>query len=77
MEAWRKHELNGLLFKRGDSEDLARQLQRVTMEDGLLGQLQEGIAPVKTVEQEVTELELIYKNLIGYRRSKLDLLLSV
>jgi glycosyltransferase involved in cell wall biosynthesis len=71
------HELNGLLFKRGDSEDLARQLQRVTMEDGLLGQLQEGIAPVKTVEQEVTELELIYKNLIGYRRSKLDLLLSV
>jgi glycosyltransferase involved in cell wall biosynthesis len=54
-------EVNGLLFERGNVEDLARQLRRIVHEPGLLQMLRAGIPPVKTVEQEVIELEMIYR----------------
>jgi glycosyltransferase involved in cell wall biosynthesis len=58
-----KHEVNGLLFEHGDIEDLAKQLHRVVTEVDLIDNLREGISPVKTVGEEVTELEEIYKTI--------------
>lgn len=57
------HDVNGLLFKRGDAEDLAHQMQRVLYEDGLLDRLGTNIPPVKTFDKEVAELNAIYKAL--------------
>jgi glycosyltransferase involved in cell wall biosynthesis len=59
-----EHEKNGLLFNPGDSLDLARQLQRILDEPGLLTRLQEGISPVKSFDQEMDELEEIYSRLV-------------
>ena len=59
------HELNGLLFRRGDVGDLARQLRRFVDEPGLLEQLRKGIPTVKTITEEVNELEAIYKEVIN------------
>ena len=54
---------SGLLFERGDVDDLARQLRRLVEEPGLLERLQAGIPRVKTIEEEVTELEALYLDL--------------
>jgi glycosyltransferase involved in cell wall biosynthesis len=60
-----QHEVNGLLFERGNVDDLARQMCRIYEENGLLDRLREGIPAVRTVDEELNELEMIYKNLIG------------
>jgi glycosyltransferase involved in cell wall biosynthesis len=52
---------NGLLFAPGDAEDLARQLRRLRDDPGLLPTLRAGIGPVKSVAQEIDELEEIYQ----------------
>lgn len=65
MAEFVQHEVNGLLFKRGDVGDLARQLQRFVMEPALLRQLRAGIPSVKPIAQEVDELMNIYKRLLG------------
>jgi glycosyltransferase involved in cell wall biosynthesis len=57
------HEVSGLLFERGDEVDLARQIQRLVEEPNLLAQLRAGVPPVKTIDEEVTELEAIYHQL--------------
>jgi glycosyltransferase involved in cell wall biosynthesis len=57
-------DLNGLLFQRGSVDDLARQMNRVTEEPGLLERLRSGIPPVKTIEEEVKELETIYREVL-------------
>jgi len=51
-----QHEVNGLLFERGNVDDLARQLQRVVDQPALLESLRKGIGPVKTVDEEMEEL---------------------
>ena len=56
--------VNGLLFERGEVNDLARQLRRIVDEQGLLEHLQNGIPAVKTTAEEVDELEALYKELI-------------
>jgi glycosyltransferase involved in cell wall biosynthesis len=58
-----QHNINGLLFERGNVADLAAQLRRMIEEPGLLDQLRAGIQPVKTVATETTELETIYHQL--------------
>jgi glycosyltransferase involved in cell wall biosynthesis len=58
-----QHEVNGLLFERGDVDELSRKLQRIVQEPGLLERLQAGVPRVKTIEEEVTELEAIYSEL--------------
>lgn len=58
------HEVNGLLFARGDVEELAAHLRRVLDEPTLLQHLQSGIKPVKTINQEVNELESIYHQVL-------------
>jgi glycosyltransferase involved in cell wall biosynthesis len=56
-----KHNVNGLLFERGDVSGLTTQLQRLFDEPELLGQLRAGIKPVKTIREEVNELEAVYR----------------
>jgi glycosyltransferase involved in cell wall biosynthesis len=63
-----KHEVNGLVFERNDVDDLARQLQRILTETGLLERLSTAIEPVKTIEEEVMELQAIYTDLIAADR---------
>lgn len=60
-----QHEGNGLLFQIGDAADLARQLQRIIDQPDLLESLQKGIQPVKTVQNEMEELEQIYRTVAG------------
>lgn len=61
-----KHDVNGLLFERGDVDGLAAQIQRLIDEPDLLHRLQAGIEPVKTVKQEVNELETIYQDVMAH-----------
>jgi glycosyltransferase involved in cell wall biosynthesis len=54
---------NGLLFQRGDSEDLATQLRRLLAEPELLSTLRAGIPPVSTLTHEVDQIEGLYRRL--------------
>ena len=56
---------NGLRFKPGDAGSLAQQLQRLLDEPGLLPKLQAGIDPIKSVAQEMDELEAIYRQVVA------------
>jgi glycosyltransferase involved in cell wall biosynthesis len=60
-----QHDVNGLLFRLGDAEDLARQLQRLLDKPGLVDRLRAGIGPVRTVDQEMDEVGEIYQVLAG------------
>lgn len=59
-----KHEVNGLLFERGDVTDLARLLQHIVSDPGLLDHLRSHVPRVKTMAEEVHELELVYKEFV-------------
>jgi len=58
------HEENGLLFSRGDVDDLSGQMKRIVNDPGLLEQLVRGIPAVKSFEEELKELEVAYRGLI-------------
>jgi glycosyltransferase involved in cell wall biosynthesis len=60
-----EHNRNGLLFERYDWQGLARQIQRLVDEPGLLGGLRSGIAPVKTLAQMADEYLAIYTSLLN------------
>lgn len=62
-----KHQVNGLLFQRGNANDLAFQLKRVVAEPALLGQLRTGIPRVKTMADAVGEMIDIYKGVLSQR----------
>ncbi len=64
MSEFVKHEENGLLFEIDDAKDLAHQLRRLGEEPGLLKRLRAGIGPVKTVKENVDELEELYNTLL-------------
>jgi glycosyltransferase involved in cell wall biosynthesis len=64
MSEFVHHEKNGLLFELEDHEDLARQLCRLGEESGLIQRLRARIGSVKTVRQDVDELEELYGDLI-------------
>ncbi len=59
-----QHEQNGLVFGAGDAKDLAQQLQRLVDETDLLSRLQNGIEPVKSIAEEIDELEAFYATLM-------------
>lgn len=63
-----QHEVSGLLFERGSVPDLARQMRRIVEEPGLLTHLRSGLPPVKTIQEEVRDLESIYRSLWDKRR---------
>jgi glycosyltransferase involved in cell wall biosynthesis len=62
-----KDEENGLLFELENVEDLGHQLRRLGEEPGLLEKLRAGIGPVKTIEENVDELEMLYSTLVEER----------
>lgn len=57
-------EKNGLHFQFGSAENLAQQLRRLLEEPGLLDQLRSGIAPVRSIEQDVKQTRTLYRRLI-------------
>jgi glycosyltransferase involved in cell wall biosynthesis len=61
-------EVNGLLFRCGDSADLASKLQRCLEEPDLLPRLREGIEPVKSIDEEMREIERIYFSVLESRQ---------
>jgi glycosyltransferase involved in cell wall biosynthesis len=63
--------VNGLLFEPGNAGSLARQMERLLDEPGLLAVLKNGIDPVKSVAQEMDELEAIYRSLLTGEKSYL------
>jgi glycosyltransferase involved in cell wall biosynthesis len=56
---------DGLLFRLGDAAGLARCLERLVGEPGLLPELRRGIGPVKTIEENAEELESLYNGLVS------------
>lgn len=62
-----RHEENGLLFELENVRDLSRQLRCLGEEPGLLEKLRDGIGSVKTVEENVDELERLYATLMEDR----------
>jgi glycosyltransferase involved in cell wall biosynthesis len=64
-------DVNGLLFERGDVWDLARQLNRLVTEPGLLEKLKTGAPKVKTIEDEVSQLEEMYFELLKTRKQNI------
>jgi glycosyltransferase involved in cell wall biosynthesis len=59
---------NGLLFEPGDPEDLARQLQHLIDEPGLLEELAGNAGDVRTVEDSVDEMLDLYERLREIKR---------
>jgi glycosyltransferase involved in cell wall biosynthesis len=64
-----QHGENGLVFEVGNPDDLARQLQRLSVEPDLLAKLQTGIGPIKSVSMEIDELEAVYQKLLSGEKS--------
>jgi glycosyltransferase involved in cell wall biosynthesis len=54
-------EVNGLLFRPGDAADLARRLERILTDPGLLPTLRDGIPSVRTIEADVHETRAMYQ----------------
>lgn len=55
------HDMDGLHFAPGNADDLARQLQRLLDEPGLLPKLQAGITMPRSIEAEMDELAMFYQ----------------
>lgn len=55
-----KHNQNGLLFERENASSLCDQIQRLIDEPDLLEHLRQGIEPVRTIQDEMDELEGFY-----------------
>jgi glycosyltransferase involved in cell wall biosynthesis len=68
------HEQDGLLFELGRADSLAGQLRRLVTEPQLLPTLRANIGPVKSVAQEIDELEAIYRQVIDQNRRRAEAL---
>jgi glycosyltransferase involved in cell wall biosynthesis len=62
-----EHEVNGLVFGRGDVAGLASALERVAADPDLRRRLTRGIQPVKTIEDEAQGLIRLYASLAPQR----------
>jgi glycosyltransferase involved in cell wall biosynthesis len=54
------HEVNGLLFEKGNTKDLANQMARLLVDHGLVEKLKRGIPKVKSIQDEANEFEAMY-----------------
>lgn len=63
-----QHDVNGLLFERGNAESLAAVMRRVIDELDLLPRLTAGIGAIKTIEDDAADHERWYQELIDARR---------
>jgi glycosyltransferase involved in cell wall biosynthesis len=61
--------VNGLHFKVGDPDSLARVIERAATEDGLWERLREGIPPILTVTDHIENLTEMYRRLLEARRA--------
>lgn len=59
------HGVNGLVFEPGSVEGLAEQLQRLLDDAELLARLRGGIAPARTIDDEMTQIMGIYDSLVS------------
>lgn len=59
-----EHEVNGLLFEPRNPDDLRAQMHRLLYDPGLRTRLARHPTPVKTVEEQTTELEASYREMI-------------
>lgn len=59
-----RHGVDGLHFQPGDADDLARQIQRLRDEPGLLEQLRAGVRPPPSIDDEMAELMQAYRLVI-------------
>lgn len=55
------HDVNGLLFRPGDADDLARALTMLVDRPGLLQQLRDGIPAIRSIDTDVGELRAMYQ----------------
>ena len=65
-----EHEENGLLFEPGDQVDLARQLERLCEDPGLIVRLGENAGILRTVEDSVDEMLQLYERLAKEKSRK-------
>ncbi len=66
-----EHGKNGLLFPLEDAGALARELERLAEEPGLIDRLRAGIGPVKSMEAYADEMEKLYNALVERREDNL------
>lgn len=62
-----KNDVDGLLFAAGDAASLAVQVQRLVDMPELLLSLGRNIAPVRTLNTELAEIESLYQDVLGSR----------
>ena len=60
-----RDQIDGLLFDRGSAESLARQLRRLVEEPGLRWRLASGVPRVRSVSDDVDDLEAVYRRASG------------
>jgi glycosyltransferase involved in cell wall biosynthesis len=56
---------NGFLFKRGDSADLSRQINRIISQPTIIIQLISHLPEVKSIQNEMDEFESLYRSLLN------------
>ncbi|MFQ3661910.1 MAG: glycosyltransferase, partial [Chloroflexaceae bacterium] len=64
-----RDEIDGLHFAPGDAGDLARQIQRLRNEPGLLERLRAGVRRPPSIDDEMAELIEAYRLVIDQRRA--------
>jgi len=57
--------VNGLLFERGDAVDLRAKISRLVEDPELLRRLREGTAPAASVQEEMQQVESLYRIAVG------------
>ena len=63
-----RHDQDGLLFRSGDSDDLAKQLQRLIDEPDLAARLRANIPVVKKIDEEMALLQGVYEGVLCQNR---------
>jgi glycosyltransferase involved in cell wall biosynthesis len=64
MKEFVRHQVSGLVFERGNLDDLSRQLQRLATDPGLLRRLQVGTPRVKSMQEAADEMTDIYRSVL-------------
>ncbi|HEV8716127.1 MAG TPA: glycosyltransferase family 4 protein [Candidatus Binatia bacterium] len=65
MQEWVQHEVNGLLFRHRDVEDLRSTLARFITDSGLVHRLSRNFPAVKSIAEDARELEERYRAFVG------------
>ena len=63
-----QHDVNGLHFQAGDAYHLSVMLHRIIEDPALLDDLAAGIQPVKTIREEIDEIEQLYTKILKTRQ---------